>query len=295
MLVKDTFFSKKRTLNFRGTLLNLTEPKVMGILNITPDSFYAGSRKPSVKDAVQQAFKMIADGADIIDIGAYSSRPGAEDISENAELNRLLPVVEEIRSLQPEIRISIDTFRSRIAAKMIDECKADMINDISAGDLDPQMHEVIQSYQVPYVMMHMKGTPQTMQKLAGYKNVTAEVMMYFAVKVDHCKKSGIHDVVLDPGFGFGKTIEHNFELLNNLKNFNIFELPVLVGLSRKSMIYKTLDQTPDEALAGSIVLNTVALQNGASFLRVHDVKEAKETIKLMTKLKSHMPEGGELE
>ena len=283
MSVKDTFFSKKQTLNFRGKLMNLVDPKIMGIVNVTPDSFYAGSRRPSKNEAIAQVDKILNEGADIVDIGGYSSRPGAEDISENEELRRLEPVIEQVRIKYPDAIISVDTFRSGVARKMLNDYNADMINDISAGDLDPEMIHVIAEYQVPYVMMHMKGTPQTMQKHTGYNNVVKEVMLYFAKKVDQCKKIGIHDVILDPGFGFGKTIEQNFQLMRQLKNFEIFELPLLVGISRKSMIYKITGQTPEEAITGTTVLHTFALQNGARLLRVHDVKECRETIQMMKK------------
>ncbi len=293
MSVKDTFFSKKQTLNFRGKLMSLAEPKIMGIVNVTPDSFYAESRKPSKHEAIAQADKLLNEGADILDIGAYSSRPGAEEINENEELQRLEPVIEQVRIKHPDAIISVDTFRSGIAKKMLNEYDVDMINDISAGVLDPEMIHVVAEHQVPYVMMHMKGAPRTMQKHVSYKNVVKEVMLYFAKKIDQCKKVGIHDVIIDPGFGFGKNIEHNFQLLRQLKNFEIFELPLLVGVSRKSMIYKTISQLPEEAITGTTVLHTIALQKGASMLRVHDVKEARETIQIMKKYNEQEPQGGD--
>jgi dihydropteroate synthase len=281
MPVKDTFFSKKLTLNIKGRLFFLNEPKIMGVLNVTPDSFYTSSRKSSSRQALAHADHLISAGADIIDIGAYSSRPGADDITEKEELERIIPVVGNIREKYPNAIISIDTFRSGIARPLAEKYHVDMINDISAGDLDPEMLPFIADYQLPFVMMHMKGTPQTMQQQAVYNDVIKEIMIYFAEKVNICKETGIHDVVLDPGFGFGKTIAQNFEILKNLKKFEMFELPVLVGLSRKSMVYKTLNQSPEEALTGTVVLNALALQNGANILRVHDVVEARNTIMMM--------------
>ncbi len=293
MSVKDTFFSKKHTLNFRGKLISLAEPKIMGIVNVTPDSFYVDSRKPSKNEAIAQAGKLLNEGADILDIGAYSSRPGAEEISENEELQRLEPVIEQIKTNYPDAIISVDTFRSVVARKMLNSYAVHMINDISAGNLDPEMIHVIAENHVPYVMMHMRGTPRTMQKHANYKNVVKEVMLYFAEKLELCKKIGIHDVILDPGFGFAKTIEHNFQLMQQLNNFKIFELPLLIGISRKSMIYKTLSQLPEEAITGTTVLHTIALQKGASILRVHDVKQARETVQIMKKYNEQQAQGGD--
>lgn len=292
MTDKDTFFSKKRTLRCRGKLLNLDGPKAMGILNLTPDSFYSTSRKNSIQNAIQHAERILVEGADFIDIGAYSSRPGAEDISNKEELGRLIPVVGQIKEKFPDAILSIDTFRAGIAAYMIEKFNIDMVNDISAGNLDPEMYDVISEYQVPYIMMHMKGTPQTMQSVATYEDVTKEVMMFFAEKLHQLNDKKIHDIIIDPGFGFGKTIGHNFELLRNLHHFAMVGLPLLVGLSRKSMVYKTLNETPETALPGTIALQTVALEKGADILRVHDVREAKDAIRMVQKLYEPHYQGG---
>lgn len=286
MQPKDTFFSRKQTINCSGELIDLSEPKVMGILNVTTDSFYDGGKYNSEKEVIVQVNKMISEGCDILDIGAYSSRPGAKDISSDEELGKLLPVLELIRRDFPDVIISVDTFRSVVAKKVVEDYQVDIINDISAGDLDDKMHELIADLNVPYIMMHMKGTPQNMQQDPQYKNVVKEIMEYFSIKLEKLKLLGVKDVILDPGFGFGKTVEHNFQLLKHLDDFKIFELPLLVGVSRKSMINKVLEIKPDEALNGTSVLNTFALLGGANILRVHDVKEAKETIKISQKFLS---------
>lgn len=272
------------TLNCKGRLLVIEEPVVMGILNITPDSFYAGSRMSAVESAVNKARQMVADGATIVDIGGQSTRPGSERIGATEELDRILPVVEAIKKEIPELYVSIDTYHALVAEIAV-KSGADLINDISAGDMDEQMLETVARLQVPYVAMHMKGTPETMQLNASYEHVTTEVLDYFIHKADACRKSGITDLILDPGFGFGKTATHNFQLLKHLEAFSILPYPLLVGISRKATIYKTLSITPEEALNGTTVLNTVALQKGASILRVHDVKEAKEAIQLISSLK----------
>ena len=286
MQPKDTFFSRKQTINCRGELIDLSEPKVMGILNITTDSFYDGGKYNSEKEIIVQVNKMISEGCDILDIGAYSSRPGAKDISSDEELDKLLPVLDLVRKEFPGIIISVDTFRSEVAKKVIEDYQVDIINDISAGDLDDKMHELIADLNVPYIMMHMKGTPQNMQQDPQYKNVVKEIMEYFSIKLDKLKLLGVKDVILDPGFGFGKTIDHNYQLLKHLDDFKIFELPLLVGVSRKSMINKVLEIKPGEALNGTSILNSFALLGGANILRVHDVKEAKETIKISQKFLS---------
>ena len=283
MQPKDTFFSRKLTINCRGELIDLSIPKVMGILNITPDSFYDGGKHKTEKDITNQVEKMITDGCDMIDIGAYSSRPGADHVSETEELNRLISVLKVLRKKFSKLIISVDTFRSHIAKTVVKDFDVDIINDISAGDLDPKMFETITELNVPYIMMHMQGTPDTMQQNPHYENVVKEIMMYFSEKIHQLKLLGINDVIIDPGFGFGKTVEHNYQLLKNLSDFKIFELPILVGVSRKSMICKVLEVDPENALNGTSVINTLSLLGGANILRVHDVKEAKQTISLFNK------------
>ncbi|HVS91300.1 MAG TPA: dihydropteroate synthase [Mucilaginibacter sp.] len=278
-MAKDTFFRKKLTINAGGKLIDLSTPKVMGIINLTPDSFYAGSRKPILADALQQAGKMLAEGADFLDMGAYSSRPGAEDISAEEELDRLLPVVELVSANHPDAIISVDTFRSEIAEAAV-SAGAHMINDISGGGLDDEMFATVARLQVPYILMHMKGTPQDMNQMAQYEDVFNEVLDYFAERYHRLTELGVHDVIIDPGFGFAKMHEHSFALMSRLQDFGILELPVLVGVSRKRMIYKLLDQTAEGALNGTTALNTIALAKGASILRVHDVKEAVEAVKI---------------
>jgi dihydropteroate synthase len=278
-MAKDTFFQKKVTVNAGGKLIDLSSPKVMGIINITPDSFYAESRKNGIADVLQQAEKMLADGATFLDIGAYSSRPGAIDISVQEETDRLLPVVEAIASAFPDAVISIDTFRAKVAEYAI-HAGAHIINDISGGQLDEDMFTTIARLQVPYILMHMKGNPQTMQQLANYEDVFAEVYDYFVQKIYRLKQLGVHDIILDPGFGFAKKPEHSYALMNRLQEFNILQLPILAGISRKKMIYSLLNTTADEALNGTTALNTVALMKGAGILRVHDVKEAVEAVKI---------------
>jgi dihydropteroate synthase len=278
-VAKDTFFHKKLTLNAGGKLIDLTVPKVMGIINLTPDSFYAGSRKQGIDEALQQAGKMLAEGATFLDIGAYSSRPGATDISIQEESDRLLPVIEAIIAAYPDAVLSIDTFRAHIAENTI-KAGAHIINDISGGGLDPDMFTTIARLQVPYILMHMKGTPQNMNQYSNYENVFDEVFDYFTSKYHQLKQLGVHDVIIDPGFGFAKKTEHSYALMNRLQEFNTLQLPVLVGFSRKNMIYKTLGITADEALNGTTALNTIALTKGANILRVHDVKEAVEAVKI---------------
>tara|TARA_R110002072_G_scaffold236749_2_gene394305 strand:- start:1379 stop:2200 length:822 start_codon:yes stop_codon:yes gene_type:complete len=268
------------TLNCKGTLIDLSTPKVMGILNVTPDSFYDGGVLTDEKDILGQAEKMLSDGATFLDLGGYSSRPGAKDISISEELNRVIPAIELILKNFPETLISIDTFRSVIAKKAI-ESGAAIINDISAGELDEAMLPTVAQLQVPYVMMHMRGTPQTMQSLTDYENVTLGVLRYFSERIAEARALGINDIITDPGFGFAKTIAQNFELLSKLELFKNLNVPFLAGLSRKSMIYKTLNTTPHKALNGTTVLNSIALLKGASILRVHDVKEAVECVRLV--------------
>ena len=272
-----------KSINCKGKLIDFSIPRVMGILNITPDSFYDGGNLKNDSEILNLAEKMLADGATFIDIGGYSSRPGATDISVNEELKRVLPVLTLLLKNFPEVLLSIDTFRAEVAKKAI-EAGAAIINDISAGILDDQMLKTIADYQVPYIMMHMKGSPQTMKEFADYKDVVREVLLYFSERIATARSCGINDLIIDPGFGFAKTISHNFELLRNTEKLQIADLPILIGVSRKSMIYKTLDTSAAEALNGTTVLNTIALQKGASILRVHDVKEAVETVKLLDAL-----------
>ncbi|EWH13756.1 dihydropteroate synthase [Cellulophaga geojensis KL-A] len=272
------------TINCNGNLINLSTPKVMGILNLTPDSFYDGGSYKNETDIVTKVEKMLVDGATFIDIGAYSSRPNAINISVNEEINRIVPVVQLLVKKFPGILLSIDTFRSAVA-KVCLENGAALINDISAGNLDDKMMNVIAEYKVPYIMMHMRGTPETMQQLTEYTNVTLDIKQYFAKKLAQARALGIVDLVIDPGFGFAKTTEQNFNVLQNLDLFKTMNVPILAGISRKSMIYKTLDTTASNALNGTTALNTIALTKGANILRVHDVKEALECITLFTALK----------
>jgi dihydropteroate synthase len=253
----------------------------MGILNITPDSFYAQSRCKNNKEILQRAETIIYEGGNIIDIGACSSRPGAVDTSSEEEIGKLMPALNLIRKTFPTIPISVDTYRSDVAQKVIKEGEADIINDISGGEIDSKMFDVIAELNVPYILTHIKGNPQTMQDEPYYENVMSEIMLWFAKKVELLRKTGVKDIIIDPGFGFGKTIEHNFILLKNLKQFKFFELPVMVGLSRKSMISKSLGITPEKSLNGTTVLNTIALLEGANILRVHDVKETQECVNLI--------------
>lgn len=271
------------TLNCNGTLVSLAAPKILGILNLTPDSFYDGGKYIHVGRALKQCETMLVDGADFIDVGACSSRPGAEEVSEEEELGRLLPMLEKARKEFPDALFSIDTYRASVAQKAL-EIGAHMINDISAGEMDSEMLQTVGQFPVPYIAMHMQGTPKTMQKQPQYDDVVSDVIYFFSKKIGQCKNAGIDDVILDPGFGFGKTAHHNFKLLQQLEQFHLFHLPIVVGVSRKSMIYKTLNTSPSEALNGTTVLHTVALQKKAQLLRVHDVKEAKECIHLMEEL-----------
>lgn len=257
----------------------------MGILNITPDSFYDGGIYKNDRDILHKAEKMLSAGATFIDVGGYSSRPKATHISEEEELKRILPVIDLVLKEFPDTLISADTFRSRVAKQSV-EAGASIINDISAGKMDQDMLQTAAELKVPYIMMHMKGTPQTMGKQANYKNLLKEVLFYFSERIAEARRLGIIDLIIDPGFGFSKTVQQNYELLNNLDHFNILELPILVGVSRKSMIHKPLNISADEALNGTSILNTIALQKGASILRVHDVKEAMECIILTQQLKS---------
>ena len=275
------------TINCAGKLIDLSIPKIMGILNITPDSFYDGGRYNSDKKILDHVEKMIIDGAIFIDIGAYSSRPGGVDIDENEELKRIIPAIELVNKKFPEIIISIDTFRSKVAEACLNS-GASIINDISASQLDEKMMEAIAKYNVPYIIMHMKGNPQNMMDKTNYDDMLQEMIKYFSKKINQAISYKINDIIIDPGFGFAKNIKQNYDLLNHLDLLKILDKPIMVGISRKSMIYKSLDSTPEEALNGTTVLNTVALIKGASILRVHDVKEANECIKLIGSLNKQL-------
>ena len=273
------------TLHLRGKLYSLCEPKIMGILNVTPDSFYAESRTSNEEHIAARVQQLMDDGADMIDIGGYSSRPGADDVSPEEEMNRLRRGLRVVRRLYPEVPISVDTFRADVARMCVEEEGADIINDISGGMMDRQMFRTVARLGVPYILMHMQGTPDTMQQAPHYDNLRREVMLYFAERIDRLCQMGAKDIIVDPGFGFGKTLEHNYELFHHLDDFNLFNLPLLVGISRKSMIYKLLGGTPQTSLNGTTVLNTIALMKGAHILRVHDVKEAVEAKRIVMKMK----------
>lgn len=272
------------SINCRGRLLDLTVPRVMGILNVTPDSFYAGSRVQTEEEIANRARQILDQGADIIDVGAYSSRPNAEHISASEEMRRLETGLKIIRTNHPDAIISVDTFRADVAEWCVRSYEVDIINDIAAGQMDEAMFPLVARLGVPYIMMHMKGTPQDMQIQPHYDNLLQEIFLYFAGRVQRLRDLGAKDLILDPGFGFGKTLEHNYALMNHLEDFSIFELPLLVGVSRKSMIYRLLNNTPQEALNGTTVLNTVALLKGANILRVHDVSVAMEAVRIIRKL-----------
>lgn len=274
-------------MNVKGRLLDLSTPQVMGILNVTPDSFYSDSRMQTEKDIADRAQQIIDEGASIIDIGAYSSRPNAEHISAEEEMNRLRTGLDILNRNHPDAVISVDTFRAEVAEQCVKEYGVAMINDISAGEMDNRMFATVAELGVPYIMMHMQGTPQNMQNEPHYDNLMKEVFLYFATKVQQLRDLGVKDIILDPGFGFGKTLEHNYELMAHLDEFSVFELPLLVGVSRKSMIYKLLGGTPQDSLNGTTVLDTVALMKGAHILRVHDVREAVEAVRMTEKIKHY--------
>ena len=277
--------SYSKYINAGGRLLDLSTPCVMGILNVTPDSFYAGSRMQTDEQVARRVEQILDEGATMIDIGAYSSRPGAADVSAGEEMARLRRGLEIIRREVPEAVVSVDTFRADVARMCVEEYGVAIVNDISAGELDKDMFATVAELRVPYVMMHMLGRPQDMQQAPHYDNVVREVFLYFARKVQQLRDMGAYDLVLDPGFGFGKTLEHNYELMARLEEFSVFELPLLVGISRKSMIYKLLGISPEEALNGTTVLHTIALQKGADILRVHDVRQAVEAVRIVEALK----------
>ncbi|CDD97253.1 dihydropteroate synthase [Bacteroides intestinalis CAG:315] len=274
-------------INVNGSLLDLSVPCVMGILNITPDSFYAGSRMQTEAEIAARAQQIVNEGAGIIDIGAYSSRPNAENVSPREEMERLRMGLEILRKTQPGAVISVDTFRADVARMCVEEYGVAIINDIAAGEMDTDMFRTVAELNVPYIMMHMQGTPQNMQQHPHYDNLLKEVFLFFAQKVQQLRDLGMKDIILDPGFGFGKTVEHNYELLAHLEEFRVFELPLLVGVSRKSMIYRLLGNTPQDALNGTTVLDTICLLKGADILRVHDVREAVETVKIVEAMRKN--------
>ena len=272
------------TLNIRGELMDLSIPKVMGIVNVTPDSFYSGSRTQSVFEIRGRIEQMIADGVDILDLGGYSSRPGADNVSGDEEYDRLARGLEVVKEAAPWIPVSIDTFRASVARRCVEEWNVDIINDIGGGTLDPEIQETVADLHVAYVLMHMRGTPSTMQSLTDYQDVTAEVITDLSKKVYHLRGLGVNDIIIDPGFGFAKTVAQNFQMLNELGEFCKMGMPVLVGISRKTMIWKTLGVTPEEALDGTVALDAIAIDRGANIIRVHDVRPAVQTVKLLSQL-----------
>lgn len=273
-----------KSVNIGGKLLQLDTPIVMGIVNITPDSFYSGSRKETLNDAIKQAEQILEDGGTIIDIGGQSTAPTSSMLDASEELKRISPIIREIRKTFPNAILSIDTFYSEVAKAAVEEFGVNIINDISGGQIDDMMFETVAKLNVPYILMHMRGTPQTMQQLTNYNNLLKDIFYYFSQKVSQLNQLGANDIIIDPGFGFSKTVEQNYKLMANLKYFDIFELPLMVGISRKTMIYKLLDTTPSESLNGTTALNTFALNSGANILRVHDVKQAVECIKIYDKI-----------
>ncbi len=283
--MNNNYLKKPTTINCNGQLIDMTEPQVMGILNITPDSFYDGGKYINGASILSKVQHMLAEGADMIDIGAYSSRPGAQHITLEEEWERLASALELVRKDKPDALLSVDTFRSEIAKRAVREFEVDIVNDISAGEMDENMFATIAELNVPYIIMHMKGTPQNMQQNPDYKkDVVFEVIDFLAEKKRQLSLMGVHDVIVDPGFGFGKNLEHNYMLMNRLEEMKLLELPILVGVSRKSMIYKLLGTTAEEALNGTTALNMMALHKGANILRVHDVKEAKECIRIFNQV-----------
>lgn len=276
-----------KTINIKGELLELSQPIVMGILNITPDSFFAESRKQGEQEIVARVAEILTQGGKIVDIGAQSTRPSSTLLSSKEEIERLKPALNIINKEFPDAILSVDTFYSDVARFCVEEHGVDIINDISGGEMDKNMFDTVASLNVPYILMHMRGTPQTMSKLADYDNLIQDIFYYFSKKIAELHLKGVNDIIIDPGFGFSKTIDQNYELMASLKGFSIFDLPLLVGISRKKMIYNLIDSTAEESLNGTSILNTFALQNGADILRVHDVKEAVEAVKITEKLKGY--------
>ncbi len=281
----NKFLKRKSTINLGGHLIDLTTPIVMGVINLTPDSFFDGGKIKGKKDLLQKVGKMVNEGATLFDFGAISTRPGADLISTKEELGRLLPALTEVRKKFPDIHISIDTYRSWVAVRVIDEIGPVIVNDISGGSLDSKMFETIGKIKVPYILSHLQGTPQNMQENPTYDDIIKDVSNYLSDRVKKLTKAGVDDVIIDPGFGFGKELMHNYELLNRLDSFKVFQLPVMVGISRKSMLWKVLNAKPDDALNATSVANTMALLGGADILRVHDVKEAKQAIQIFQQIK----------
>lgn len=281
--MEETF---AKYINVNGELMDLSNPQVMGILNVTPDSFYANSRKQAEEDIVCRVHQIIEEGGSIIDIGAYSSRPDANDVSPEEEMKRLKHGLKIIQKEFPDTVVSVDTFRADVARMCVEEYGAALINDISAGDLDTNMFSTVTKLKVPYIMMHMQGNPQSMQKNPHYQHPVKEIILHFAKKIEKLRAAGVKDLIIDPGFGFGKTLAHNYEILNKLEEFSIFQLPVLVGVSRKSMIYKLLGGGPENALNGTTAVHAIALMKGARLLRVHDVKAAVETVRIFNALQN---------
>ena len=289
MLITATankFLKRKNTINLNGRLIDLSKPIVMGILNVTPDSFFDGGKYKTVKKVVNRAEEILEQGGTIIDIGAVSTKPGSEGISTKDEIERLLPAVKAVRKEFPHAFISIDTYRSWVALKAIEDCGPCIVNDVSGGNFDPHMFDTIGKLGVPYILMHMLGTPLKMQDNPVYEDIIRDISLFFTDRVKQLNKAGVKDVIIDPGFGFGKTLQQNYELLNRLDSFKVFQLPVMVGVSRKSMINKLLGTKPEEALNGTSVINTLALMGGADLLRVHDVREAVEAVRIMNMVRS---------
>ncbi len=279
------FYRKKKSIQLNGRLIFLNEPIVMGILNLTPDSFYDGGRYQNEKAVLYRAEQILDQGGLIVDMGAVSTRPGAQPVSEEEEISRLLPFVKSVRKHFPQAILSVDSYRSGVISRVVSETGNCIVNDISGGELDANMFQTVADLGLPYILMHMQGIPQTMQQNPSYTNVVREIILGISEKVNTLKLLGVNDIILDPGFGFGKSREHNFQILNRLDSFRLFELPLMVGLSRKTMIWKLLNITPEESLNGTTALNTLALMGGADILRVHDVKEAVEAIRLVKELK----------
>ncbi|WP_423127623.1 dihydropteroate synthase [Gaoshiqia sp. Z1-71] len=279
------FFKRKNTISLNGKLLDLTNPLVMGILNVSSDSFYDGGKYVTEDAVLKRVEQMVKEGVDIVDVGAISTRPGSDSVSTKEELTRLLPAVTAIRKHFPDIPLSIDTFRSWVALRVIDETGECIVNDISGGNFDEHMFDTIAKLGVPYILMHIQGTPRTMQDNPQYEDIIKDISKYFSDKVRKLTKAGVRDVIIDPGFGFGKSLNDNYDLLNKLDSFKVFQLPLLVGLSRKSMVYKLLETDPENSLSGTITANTMALLGGADILRVHDVREAVQSVSLFKKIK----------
>lgn len=289
MLITTTaskFLKRKSTINLDGKIIDLTQPVVMGILNVTPDSFFDGGKYKTEKKVLKRAEEILEQGGTFIDIGAVSTQPGQDGISTKEEIDRLLPAVKAVKKAFPEANISIDTYRSWVALKIIEDCGPCIVNDVSGGNFDEHMFDTIGKLDVPYILMHMQGTPLKMQENPQYEDIIRDISLFFTDRVKRLTKAGVKDVIIDPGFGFGKTLDHNYELLNRLDSFKVFQLPLLVGISRKSMIHKLLGSNPEEALNGTTVINTLALMGGTDILRVHDVLEAMEAVRIMNMLRS---------